>query len=97
MLDLKNLAQNFDEVVAKLNRRGGALDLAPVARLIAERGELIRKVEALRQKQNAANDEIKSKAKTDPGVIEKLRGELRAVSQEAKQGDERLREVEAEL
>ena len=97
MLDLKTLAQNYDEVVAKLKRRGGTLDLGPVAKLIAERLELIKSVEALRQKQNAANEEIKAKAKTDPGAIEKLRGDLRAVSQEAKQKDEKLREVEAEL
>jgi seryl-tRNA synthetase len=97
MLDLKNLAQNFDEVVARLKRRGGSLDLGPVSKLIAERRELIIAVEGLRQKQNAANEDIKKKAKEDPGAIEKLRGELRAVSQEAKQKDERLREVEAEL
>jgi len=97
MLDLKNLAQNYEEVAARLKRRGQDLDLAPVAKLIAERLELIKAVEALRQKQNAANEEMKKKAKADPGAIEGLRTELRAVSQEAKQKDERLREVEAEL
>ena len=81
MLDPKKLAQNFDEVAAQLRRRGPGVDLAPAQKLIAERRELIMSVEALRAKQNAANEDIEKKAKTDPGAIESLRGELRAVSQ----------------
>jgi seryl-tRNA synthetase len=97
MLELKNLAQNFDAVVARLQTRGGNLDLTQVTRLIAERRELYIAVEGLRAKQNAANDEIKKRAKSEPSAVEALRGEMRAVSQEAKQKDERLKEVEAEL
>jgi len=97
MLDLKQFAQNFDEVAARLARRGGSLDLEPVRALIAERRDLILEVDALRQKLNAANDDLKKKAKSDPGAIEALRGELREVSQQAKLRDERLRAVEAEL
>jgi seryl-tRNA synthetase len=97
MLDLKHLAQNFDEVVARLKRRGGNLDLSKVTELIAERKKLIVESEALRAKQNAANDEIKKKAKEDPKAIEALRGEMREISQKVKQQEERLKEVEAEL
>jgi seryl-tRNA synthetase len=74
VLDPKRLAQNFDEVVACLKRRGGSLDLGPVTALIQERKTLIVAVEGLRAKQNATNETVKAKAKTDPGAIEALRG-----------------------
>ena len=42
---------------------------------------------------NTANDEMKKKAKEDPAALEALRGDLRAVSQEIKEKEGRLKAV----
>jgi seryl-tRNA synthetase len=97
MLDLRNVAQNFDAVVARLKTRGGSLDLGPFQALFLERRDLYVSMEALAARRNAANDEMKRKAKEDPAAMEKLRGELRGVSQEIKEKEARLKEVEEEL
>src|SRR5688572_10472971 len=97
MLDLKLVAQNFDEVVARLRSRGGELDLGPFQRLVTERRDLYVSMESLSHKRNVANDEIKRKAKEDPKSIDALRGEMRQVSQEIKDRENRLKEVEEEL
>ncbi|MHB8874754.1 MAG: serine--tRNA ligase, partial [Myxococcaceae bacterium] len=97
MLDLKEVSKNFDAVVQRLSSRGGAIDLSAFQRLVAERRELIISVEGLQQKKNQANEEIKRRAKEDPGSIETLRGQMRQVSQEIKAKEPRLAEVEAEL
>ncbi|ABF86369.1 seryl-tRNA synthetase [Myxococcus xanthus DK 1622] len=97
MLDLRNVAQNFDAVVARLKTRGGNLDLGPFQRLFAERRELYVSVESLAARRNAANEEMKRKAKEDPKALDALRGDLRAVSQEIKEKEARLKDVEEEL
>ncbi|WP_404364247.1 serine--tRNA ligase [Corallococcus coralloides] len=97
MLDLRNVAQNFDAVVARLKTRGGSLDLGPFQTLFTERRDLYVSMEALAARRNAANEEMKRKAKADPAAMEKLRGDLRGVSQEIKEKEARLKEVEEEL
>ncbi|RKH13580.1 serine--tRNA ligase [Corallococcus sp. CA041A] len=97
MLDLRNVAQNFDAVVARLKTRGGSLDLSPFQSLFLERRDLYVSMEALAARRNAANEEMKRKAKEDPSAMEKLRGDLRGVSQEIKEKESRLKEVEDEL
>ncbi|NMO20635.1 serine--tRNA ligase [Pyxidicoccus fallax] len=97
MLDLRNVAQNFDAVVARLQTRGGSLDLGPFQRLFAERRELYVSMESLAARRNAANEEMKRKAKEDPKALDALRGDLRAVSQEIKEKEARLKEVEEEI
>ncbi|EPX61888.1 Seryl-tRNA synthetase [Cystobacter fuscus DSM 2262] len=97
MLDLKNVAQNFDAVVARLQSRGGSLDLGPFKSLVSERRELYVAMESLSARRNAANEEMKRKAKEDPAALESLRGEMRAVSQNIKEKEARLKEVEEEL
>ncbi|AFE10332.1 seryl-tRNA synthetase [Corallococcus coralloides DSM 2259] len=97
MLDLRNVAQNFDAVVARLKTRGGSLDLGPFQTLFTERRDLYVSMEALAARRNAANEEMKRKAKEDPSAMEKLRGDLRGVSQEIKEKEARLKEVEEEL
>src|SRR4051794_36262000 len=97
MLDLKNVAAIFEQVVARLQTRGGGLDLGPFQRLVQERKELYVAVEALQQKRNAVNEEIKKKAKEDPKAIDAIRGEMRQVSDEIKTKETRLKEVEEEL
>ncbi|AGC43553.1 seryl-tRNA synthetase [Myxococcus stipitatus DSM 14675] len=97
MLDLRNVAQNFDAVVARLKTRGGNLDLGPFQRLFAERRELYVSMESLAARRNAANEEMKKKAKEDPKALDALRGDLRAVSQDIKEKENRLKEVEEEI
>ncbi|WP_426736614.1 serine--tRNA ligase [Myxococcus faecalis] len=97
MLDLRNVAQNFDAVVARLKTRGGNLDLGPFQRLFSERRELYVSMESLAARRNAANEEMKKKAKEDPKALDALRGDLRAVSQDIKEKENRLKEVEEEL
>jgi seryl-tRNA synthetase len=97
MLDLREVAKNFEEVVARLNTRGGSLDLGPFQALFKERKELHIAVESLSHKRNTANEEMKKRAKEDPKSIDALRGELRTVSQEIKDKEARLKAVEEEL
>ena len=97
MLDLKYVAQNFEHVVERLKARGGDLDLGPFQRLVGERRDLYVAVEALSHRRNLANEELKKKARENPQAIEALRGEMRQVSQEIKDKESRLREVEEEL
>ncbi|NTX39104.1 serine--tRNA ligase [Myxococcus sp. CA051A] len=97
MLDLRNVAQNFDAVVARLKTRGGNLDLGPFQALFSERGKLFASMEALAARRNAANEEMKQKAKEDPKALDALRGDLRAVSQDIKDKQNRLKEVEEEI
>lgn len=97
MLDLKYVAANFEQVVERLKTRGKNLDLGPFQRLVLERRDLYVAVESLSHKRNLANEEMKKKAKEDPSAIDALRGEMRAVSQEIKEKEGRLKEVEEEL
>jgi len=96
MLDLKYVVTHLDEVRARLARRGGGLDLEPLAKLARERSELTVEVEGLRQKQNAANDEMRKLAK-DPEKLAVARTELRQTSERIKAIDFQLREVEEKL
>jgi seryl-tRNA synthetase len=97
MLDLKYVAAHFDEVVARLKQRGGGLELGPFQKLALERRELHIATEALSQKRNAANEEMKKRAKDNPASLEELRGSMKALSNEIKEKEARLREVEEEL
>ncbi len=96
MLDLKTVVGNLEDVKRRLCRRGGGLDLEPLAKLAQERRALNVEVEALRQKQSAANQRVRELAK-DPEAMGKLRGELRQLSDEAKSKEGRLEEVEKGL
>src|SRR5688572_16658179 len=97
MLDLKTVAQGFDQVVERLKSRGGALDLGPFQKLFQERRELYVSLEALNQKRKASDEELKKKAREDPKSLDAMRGELRGLSQEIKGKEARLKEVEEEL
>lgn len=97
MLDLRYVAQNFDAVVARLKTRGGNLDLGPFQALFSERGELNSSMQSLAARRNAANEEMMKKAKEDPKALDALRGDLRAVSQDIKDKQNRLNEVEQEI
>ncbi len=97
MLDLKYVLSNFDDVAAKLARRGGSIDLEPVRRLGEERRTLLQESESLRQKQNAANEQMKVLAKQGGDALAGARAELKELSGQIKGLDEKLRGIEAEL
>ncbi len=97
MLDLKNVAQNFEAVSQRLRLRGGNLDLGPFQQLVQERRELHIALASLSHRRNTANEDIKKKATEDPKVIDALRDEMRTLSQSIKEKESRLRTVEEEL
>jgi seryl-tRNA synthetase len=97
VLDLREVAKNFDAVVARLQDRGGTLDLGPFRELFAERSKLHREVEDLAATRNKANDEMKKLAKSDPEGMKARAAELKTVSQGIKEKDARLKEVEEAL
>jgi seryl-tRNA synthetase len=97
MLDPKNFFQNFEALVARLRTRGGALDLEGFQAKMAERSALRVAMETAQAKRNAANEEMKRVAKEDPKGLERLRGDLRVLSQQIKDDEKRLSAVEEEL
>jgi len=97
MLDLKHVLANFDTVAARLARRGGALDLSGLKALAQRRKELLVESEALRARQNAANDEMKALAKAGGDALAEKRAALKELSTRIKELDAPLAEVEAEL
>ena len=97
MLDLRAVAADFDAVLERLRTRGGALDLGPFQALMQERRALYISLEALQQRRNTANEEMKRVAKSAPAELEASRAQMREVSQTIKEQEKRLGLVEAEL
>ena len=98
MLDLKYVSAHFDAVVERLKSRGEeGLDLGAFREQVEERRQLYIAMESLSHRRNQANDEVKKKAKEDPKAVDGVRAEMRAVSQEIKEKENRLREVEEAL
>ena len=64
---------------------------------MTERSSLYTSMELLSHRRNVANEDMKKKAKEDPKALEAVRGEMRAVSQEIKEKEVRLRDIEEEL
>jgi seryl-tRNA synthetase len=97
VLDIKDIAKNFDRVVARLKDRGGALDLSRFQALFADRKALNVGLEADQARRNKANDEMKALAKSDPSKLEALRGDLKTLSTSIKEQEAKLKVVEDEL
>ena len=81
---------DFDQLVERLRTRGGALDLGPFQALMQERRALYVSLEALHKRRNAANEEMKRK----PPELDRLRAELRGLSQEIKDHEKRVAALE---
>ncbi len=93
MLDLKEVAKNFDAVVARLQARGGALDLSRFQALFGERKRLIIDLEANQALKNKVQDEMKG----DPEK-QKARGpEMKQLGQVIKDQTAQLKAAEDEL
>ena len=63
MLDLKEVAKNFEAVVARLKDRGGTLDLSRFQELFSERRKLNVELETNQAKKNANSELMKDPAK----------------------------------
>ena len=97
MLDLKKFDKDFDALVQRLATRGGNLELGDFRALWAERRALHVSLESLQAKRNASNEEMKRIAKADPAALERLRGDLRGLSQDIKEQEKQLAAVEERL
>ena len=94
MLDKREVAKNFDAVVARLADRGGALDLSQFKALFAERRALNIEKEALDGRLKLANEEMMALRKTDPAAHEARRPELKELGAQLKEKVTRLEQVE---
>jgi seryl-tRNA synthetase len=110
MLDLRYVAQNFDEVMRRLSRRG-AVELGEFKRLFSERRELNVRIEAARAEASdvgallspakvPVSRTVRAKSYAQP-LADADKAELRNLSKElkerAKETEARLKETEAEL
>ncbi len=102
VLDLKLVVENREKILEMLDERGQSLDqlrawpgLAGVDpwALDVERRATIQKVEQLRHRQRVVGEEIARRGRAKEDATE-LKAEMKGVSDEIKEGDGRLREIE---
>ncbi len=96
MLDQKLLRDNFDEVKAKLDRRGKEYNLEAFKDLDAKRRELILKIEEMKSTQNQASKEIPVLKKEGKDVSE-LMAKMKTLSEEISKIDPELKEIEVAI
>jgi seryl-tRNA synthetase len=96
MLDLKWVVANLDEVRRRLLTRGaaGAEALAPIEALASERRQLIQSSETQRADQRKASEQMRNLKGEEQA---QLRARLKALSEEVKEKDARLKEVEERI
>ncbi len=97
MLDAKLLRNNFEEVKAKLDRRGEDIsELDQFEGLDKERRELIVQAEALKAERNEVSKQVGEKKRNKEDASEVI-ARMQEVSKEIKALDHRLHEVEEKL
>ncbi|GEN85022.1 serine--tRNA ligase [Sporosarcina luteola] len=97
MLDIKLLRANFDEVKAKLAKRGEDLsELDKFVGLDEKRRELIAKVEVLKAERNGVSEKI-AEMKRNKENADDVIARMREVGDEIKTLDEELHQVEEDL
>ena len=94
MLDKREVAKNFDAVVARLADRGGNLDLGQFKALFAERRGLNIEKEVIDGKLKVANEEMNQLRKTDPAAHDARRPAVKALNVQLKDHVTRLEDVE---
>src|SRR6266550_3292864 len=96
MLDLRFVVANLDEVKKRLATRGGhATDaLAPIEQLAADRRALIQSTETQRAEQKKASEQMRTLKGEEQA---QLRARLKSLSDEVKEKDARLEEVEERI
>ncbi|MCU0695867.1 MAG: serine--tRNA ligase [Myxococcaceae bacterium] len=93
MLDLSFVAKNFDTVVARLEARGGKLDLSRFKALFAERKRLHVELEATQARKNKAQEVMK----TDASKRAELGPEMKQLGQVIKDLEGQLKALEDQL
>src|SRR5512141_298479 len=96
MIDLKWVVANLDEARRRLAARGGAAaaSLAPIEALAAERRQLIQSSETQRAEQRKASEQMRTLKGEEQA---QLRARLKTLSDEVKEKETRLKEVEARI
>lgn len=93
MLDIKEVAHNFEAVVARLKDRGGALDLSRFQELFAQRSKLYTELESNQAEKNKAQELMK----TDPIKREELKASMKERGLAIKDQEAQLKSLEEEL
>src|SRR5512137_2347778 len=95
MLDIRFIRDNLETVEARLATRGGGVDLSGFRQLDGRRRDLLIQSETLKALRNRVSEEI-SRIK-DKSQAQGQIAEMRQVSQQIKELDEELRQVEEQL
>lgn len=93
MLDLKEVAKNFDAVAQRLATRGGALDLGRFQQLFDERKRCYVDIEANQAKRNKLTEELK----VNPALRATMGATVKELGQQIKDREATLKAVEDEL
>ena len=96
MLDLRWVVANLDEAKRRLATRSAdaAAALAPIEQLAAERKALIQATETRRAEQKKASEQMRTLRGEEQA---RLRAELKALSDEVKEKEARLKQVEEQI
>ena len=96
MLDLRWVVANLDEAKRRLSTRGAvaAEALAPIEQLASERKALIQATETRRAEQKKASEQMRTLRGEEQA---RLRAELKALSDEVKEKEARLKQVEERI
>lgn len=96
MLDVRYIAENAEEVKAKLANRSGSYDVDKVKDLYFKRKELLVETEQRKAMRNKVSDEI-AQIKRNKGDATALIAEMKTLGEEIKQFDAQLAEIEPAL
>ena len=96
MLDLRWVVANLDEAKRRLSTRSAAAAeaLAPIEQLASERKALIQATETRRAEQKKASEQMRTLRGEEQA---RLRAELKALSDEVKEKEARLKQVEEQI
>ena len=95
MLDIKYLRDSAEEAASRLAKRGGSLDLSPLAELDQRRRDLLGEAETLKAERNRVSALI-GKTKDKSQVQDEI-SRMKDVSTRIKQLDDELRQVDEDL
>lgn len=95
MLDPRYVREHLEEVERRLATRGPCVDLVPFRELDSRRRDLLQKAESLKALRNRVSEEIARVP--DKSAVQDRIAEMRAVSQQIRDLDDQLRNVEEEL
>jgi seryl-tRNA synthetase len=103
MLDLKFVRDNLDLLGEKTRERGLQIDFGPLKELEADRRQLLKKVEDLRQRRNTVSREIaaRKQRREDAGddilAMREVSDRIKELEQKMRESDEALRQQLYEL